>query len=120
MSHNKCLYCYKALPENAVGDFHEQCSLDFYQTAGNNDMHLKNFSMINMGDQWTISPAYDLLNVSIVNSLDTEELALTLEGKKRKLQWEHFVRLGTLLGLNNKQINGVAKRFLKNRPLAFQ
>jgi len=88
--------------------------------TGNNDMHLKNFSMINLGAQWTMSPAYDLLNVSIANPLDTEELALTLDGKKRKLQWEHFARLGTLLGLNNKQINGIAKRFLKNRPLTLQ
>ncbi|WP_256009140.1 HipA domain-containing protein [Desertivirga xinjiangensis] len=88
--------------------------------TGNNDMHLKNFSMINRGDRWTLAPAYDLLNVAIVNPEDTEELALTLEGKKRKLQWQHFERLGTTLGLNKKQINGIAKRFQKNKVLAFE
>lgn len=88
--------------------------------TGNNDMHLKNFSMINTGNRWTLAPAYDLLNVSIVNPDDTEELALTLEGKKKKLKWEHFERLGSMLGLNDKQINGIAKRFQKNKPLATQ
>jgi serine/threonine-protein kinase HipA len=85
---------------------------------GNNDMHLKNFSMLYSGDSWTLAPAYDLLNVAIVNPDDTEELALTLEGKKKKLQWEHFERLGIQLGLNEKQIKGIAKRFQKNKAIA--
>lgn len=88
--------------------------------TGNNDMHLKNFSMIRSGATWTLAPAYDLLNVTIVNPDDTEELALTLEGKKKKLQWEHFERLGIGLGLNKKQILSIAKRFQKNKPVAIQ
>ncbi|PRD47685.1 HipA domain-containing protein [Sphingobacterium haloxyli] len=86
--------------------------------TGNNDMHLKNFSMVFQNNKWALAPAYDLLNVAIINPEDTEELALTLEGKKRKLQWEHFQRFGALLGLNNKQIEGVAKRFKKRKPVA--
>ena len=88
--------------------------------TGNNDMHLKNFSMINIGNQWTLAPAYDLLNVAIVNPDDTEELALTLEGKKKKLKWEHFERLGKLLELNDKQLKGIANRFRKNKSIAIQ
>ncbi|TDE01119.1 HipA domain-containing protein [Flavobacterium hiemivividum] len=88
--------------------------------TGNNDMHLKNFSMINTGDTWTLAPAYDLLNVAIANPEDTEELALTLDGKKKKLKWEHFERLGKSLDLNDKQIKGIAKRFQKNKPIAIQ
>jgi len=88
--------------------------------TGNNDMHLKNFSMIFQNNNWTLSPAYDLLNVAIANPEDTEELALTLEGKKRKLDWEHFQRLGLLLGLNTKQINGMANRFQKGKSVALQ
>lgn len=87
--------------------------------TGNNDMHLKNFSMIDAGGRWTLSPAYDLLNVAIVNPEDTEELALTLEGKKKKLKWVHFEHLGQTMGLNDKQINGIAKRFQKNKKSAF-
>jgi serine/threonine-protein kinase HipA len=87
--------------------------------TGNNDMHLKNFSMIDAGGRWTLSPAYDLLNVVILNPEDTEELALTLEGKKKKLKWVHFEHLGQTMGLNDKQIQGIAKRFQKNKKLAF-
>src|SRR5690606_9992345 len=90
----------------------------FCLLTGNNDMHLKNFSMINRDNEWTLAPAYDLLNVAIVNPEDTEELALTLEGKKRKLRWENFERLGRLLALNDKQIIGIAKRFKRNKSVA--
>lgn len=88
--------------------------------TGNNDMHLKNFSMINIGDKWTLAPAYDLLNVAIVNPDDTEELALTLEGKKKKIKWENFEQLGKMLELNDKQIGSIKKRFLKNKNIAIQ
>lgn len=88
--------------------------------TGNNDMHLKNFSMIQNGEEWKLSPAYDLLNVAIVNPNDDEELALTLEGKKKKLKRENFIKLGQGLGLNAKQIQGVFKRMEENKVKAFQ
>ena len=86
--------------------------------TGNNDMHLKNFSMINNANNWTLAPAYDLLNVAIINPDDTEELALTLDGKKKKLKWENFENLAKLLDIKDKQILGVAKRFKKNKSKA--
>jgi len=49
---------------------------------GNNDIHLKNFSMIQNKEKWILAPFYDLLNVSIILPEDTEELALTMEEKK--------------------------------------
>ena len=114
---------------NALNEYSDNTLLDklyflelgiFSFLTGNNDMHLKNFSMIHFGETWTLAPAYDLLNVAIVNPNDTEELALTLEGKKRKLKWENFEKLGVNLGLNEKQIEGIAKRFQKNKPIAIQ
>jgi serine/threonine-protein kinase HipA len=87
----------------------------FSYLTGNSDMHLKNFSMINNGKNWALAPAYDLLNVNIVNPSDDEELALTLEGKKKKLKPEHFQHLAEGLGLNQRQINNTYKRFLKAR-----
>ncbi|MGA9590204.1 MAG: HipA domain-containing protein [Salegentibacter sp.] len=111
----------------AIGTYSGNTLLDklyFFEIAvfsfltGNNDMHLKNFSLIKRGDIWTLSPAYDLLNVSIVNPDDDEELALTLQGKKRKLKKEHFERLAENLELNRKQLNSVFKRFAKNKQLA--
>lgn len=86
--------------------------------TGNNDMHLKNFSLIESRSGWVLSPAYDLLNVSIVNPDDEEEFALTLGGKKKKLKHEHFEQLGTGLGLNDKQMEGALKRIVKNKPKA--
>ncbi|MFY7988056.1 MAG: HipA domain-containing protein [Flavobacterium sp.] len=111
----------------ALNDYSNNTLLDklyFFEISifsfltGNNDMHLKNFSMINNANNWTLAPAYDLLNVAIINPDDTEELALTLEGKKKKLKWENFEKLGKLLDLKDKQIMGIVKRFKKNKPKA--
>jgi serine/threonine-protein kinase HipA len=86
--------------------------------SGNNDMHLKNFSMIESHSCWVLAPAYDLLNVAIVLPEDTEELALTLAGKKQKLKREHFEVLGEELGMNLKQIKGAFNRMIKNKSSA--
>ncbi len=83
--------------------------------TGNNDMHLKNFSMIESTSGWILSPSYDLLNVAIVNPDDKEELALTLNGKKKKFTKEHFVQFGENLGLTTKQIITVFNRFQKKK-----
>jgi serine/threonine-protein kinase HipA len=78
-------------------------------------MHLKNFSMIESPSGWVLSPAYDLLNVSILNPGDDEELALTLAGKKREFRRGHFEQFGRGLGLSDKQIEGAFKRMTRNR-----
>lgn len=88
--------------------------------TGNNDMHLKNFSMIESPSGWVLSPAYDLLNATILNPDDEEELALTLAGKKKKLKREYFVQLGEGLGLTDKQIQGAFNRIKSNTPKAIQ
>lgn len=111
----------------ALNEFSDNTLLDklyflelgiFSFLTGNNDMHLKNFSMINSEGIWTLAPAYDLLNVAIINPEDQEELALTLDGKKKKLKWEHFEKLGVGLGLNEKQLKGISNRFRKNKQIA--
>lgn len=86
--------------------------------TGNNDMHLKNFSMIEGPSGWVLSPAYDLLNVAIIFPEDPEELALTLVGKKKKLKREHFEQLGNSLDLTPKQIKGSFNRMMKNKSKA--
>ena len=98
--------------------FHELAIFSFL--TGNNDMHLKNFSMIESSSGWVLAPAYDLLNVAIIIPEDTEELALTLDGKKKKLNWKHFEKLGFGLGLTYKQIQGVKNRMIKNKPKAVE
>lgn len=103
--------------ENTLLDkiFFFELSLFSFLT-GNNDMHLKNFSMIEGPSGWVLAPAYDLLNVSIINPNDKEELALTLEGKRSKFKKEHFIEFGNSLGLTQKQINSAFKRMVKNKP----
>lgn len=78
--------------------------------VGNNDMHLKNFSMLLLEDKWSLAPAYDLLNVKIVLPKDSEELALKLGGKKKKLNRAYFERFAVVLGLNPKQVLSVFNR----------
>lgn len=108
-----------AYSENPLLDslFYFELALFSFLT-GNNDMHLKNFSMIESPVGWILSPAYDLLNVNIVNPRDTEELALTLKGRKKKLNQSHFIELGSGLGLTEKQISNSFKRMVENKPLA--
>lgn len=91
----------------------------FVFLTGNNDMHLKNFSMIESSLGWMFSPAYDLLNVAIVFPEDTEELALTLIGKKKKLKREHFEQFGKGLGLTTKQIKGTFNRMIIHKSSAY-
>lgn len=59
--------------------------------VGNEDMHLKNFSIIYRDDVITLSPAYDLLNTTIILPHPEEELALPLNGKKNRLKQQDLV-----------------------------
>jgi serine/threonine-protein kinase HipA len=58
---------------------------------GNEDMHLKNFSIIRRKDVISLSPAYDLLNTTIVLPKPEAELALPLNARKNKLKRHDFL-----------------------------
>ena len=53
--------------------------------TGNADMHLKNFSLLRHEEGYRLAPAYDLLPTKLVLPADMEESALTVDGKKRRL-----------------------------------
>ena len=76
----------------------------FCFVTGNNDMHLKNFSLYRPADSYQLAPAYDLVNVSIANPNDKEELALTLSGRKNKLKLDHFLQAAATMGLEEKVV----------------
>lgn len=59
--------------------------------VGNEDMHLKNFSIIRNGDVISLTPAYDLLNTTIVLPQPEEEQALPLNARKNKLKRQDFL-----------------------------
>ncbi|THF49210.1 HipA domain-containing protein [Flavobacterium supellecticarium] len=110
-----------------VGELSANTLLDkvrFFELAlfnfiiGNNDMHLKNFSMFLSDIGWVLSPAYDLLNVKMILPKDEEDTALFLGGKKSNFSKVYFERFGVILGLNEKQIRSVYKRLEKWLPQA--
>lgn len=85
----------------------------FSYLVGNNDMHLKNFSVLHQPAGVVLSPAYDLLNVNLVNPKDKEEMALTLNGKKNKIKLADFSALAETLGINEKVYTNRYKHFSK-------
>ena len=76
----------------------------FCFVTGNNDMHLKNFSLYRPSNGYQLSPAYDLINVAIANPEDKEELALSLSGKKSNLKLNDFLRSATTMGLEENVV----------------
>ena len=53
--------------------------------VGNEDMHVKNFSIINRDGKIALSPGYDLLNSTIELNKPEEEIALPVKGEKKNL-----------------------------------
>ena len=58
--------------------------------VGNEDAHLKNYSVLTQDAMVGLTPAYDMLNTSILLSNVREESALPIAGKKSNLNREHF------------------------------
>ncbi|WP_262250392.1 HipA domain-containing protein [Parapedobacter soli] len=79
--------------------------------TGNNDMHLKNFSLMHTDNGILFSPAYDLLNVNVIYPQDREELALTLNARKRKIRRADFDQFATSLGIADKVRDNVYQDF---------
>ena len=83
----------------------------FSWLTGNADMHLKNFSLFKPTDNYMLTPAYELLSTSIVMPEDDEELALTLNGKKKKIKREDFEKAMADSGMDEKSIANLFKKF---------
>jgi serine/threonine-protein kinase HipA len=90
----------------------------FNYLTGNEDAHLKNFSLIRIEGKVELSPVYDLLNSTMV--IDSgEELALPLNGKKNRLKREDFMEYFAKerLGLTDKAIFRTIGELETARPL---
>jgi len=84
--------------------------------TGNADMHLKNFSLLDYRTGMTgLSPAYDLLSTRLVipEKDDNEEMALTLNGRKRNFKLNDFYIFGERLKLTEKQVQNSLNKFSK-------
>ncbi len=110
----KTIAKYSYAPLLDLTDFYEQ--VFFSWLVGNNDMHLKNFSLYAPKGKWSLTPAYDLLNVSMVNPKDTEELALTLNGRKKRIKKSDFVSAMTLSGISPKVFENMLEKYRKHLP----
>lgn len=106
----KLIAKYSSVPKLDLVKYWEQVL--FSWLVGNSDMHLKNYSLFApIGDEYQLTPAYDLLSTSLVIPEDTEELALTLCGKKRKLTVLNFREAMTASGLDEKVCDNIFERF---------
>ena len=84
-------------------------------------MHLKNFSLFcKENGNYTLTPAYDMLSTVLVMPEDIEELALTLNAKKRKISKDDFVKSMQMSGLGNKIIDNIFSKFFKIKDQWFE
>ena len=108
----KAIQRFSAVPKLDMVNYWEQ--VVFSWITGNADMHLKNFSLYSKEQgKYLLTPAYDMLSTALVMPEDTEELALTLNGKKRKIKKADFVASMQALGLEEKVINNIFAKFTK-------
>ena len=107
------------VPKLDVVNYWEQ--VVFSWITGNADMHLKNFSLYSKEPgKYVLTPAYDMLSTALVMPEDTEELALTLNGKKRKIKKTDFVTSMQASGLEDKVIEKIFNKFAKAKEKWFE
>jgi len=112
----KAVLKYSANPGLDVINFYEMVIFSFL--TGNSDMHLKNFSLIkNSASRYNLCPAYDMVASQLVVEGDDEELALTLNGKKKKLKQNDFVVAMKSAGISEKSISNIFSKFEKALPM---
>ena len=116
----KAIQRFSSVPKLDMVNYWEQ--VVFSWITGNADMHLKNFSLYSKEQgKYMLTPAYDMLSTVLVMPEDKEELALTLNGKKRKIKKEDFITSMQASGLEDKVINNIFAKFakIKDRWFAF-
>ena len=92
--------------------------LIFNYLIGNEDMHLKNFSLITRNKIIQLAPAYDFINTSIALGNPKEQIALPLNGKKNNLTRKDIVDYygNKKLGLNAVTITRILSQLQASTP----
>lgn len=106
----KAIILYSANPIFDIISFFEQVLFSYL--TGNADMHLKNFSLIDdpvLGN--VLSPAYDMVASNLVVKGDTEEMALTLNGKKRKITRKDFLSAINRFDVDARVVENIFNKF---------
>lgn len=108
----KAILHYSSMPRMDSTNFMEV--LLFSWIMGNNDMHLKNFSLYEPREgMLRLTPAYDLLNAAIVNPSDKEELALSLNGRKSKIKGDDFLKAAQTVGIPENVMRNLFEKYKK-------
>src|SRR5574344_2044513 len=68
----------------------------------------------------TLTTAYYMFSTVLVMPEDTEEMALTLNGKKRKITKSDFIKSITNSGIGEKVIDNISKKFGHTVPKWFE
>lgn len=92
----------------------------FSFVIGNSDMHLKNFSLIEneaASQQYVLSEAYDMLPVSVLLPEDTEQMALTVNGKKRNIRRNDFLAFAKTSGIPRDAAVKMMQRMIAMKPV---
>jgi serine/threonine-protein kinase HipA len=113
----KAILRHSANPRLDVINFFEVVLFSFL--TGNADMHLKNFSLIDLDerDGMSLATAYDLLSTALVMPSDDEDLALTLNGKKKRITFKDFKTAFKTLSVDEVVQDRMFRRFSKARPV---
>ena len=101
----KAIAAYSSTPRLDLVNFMQVLLFSF--VTGNNDMHLKNFSLYRPKALYQLSPAYDLLNVAIANPKDKEEMALSINGKKAQTKLADFLKASDTMGIEQRVTLGL-------------
>ena len=110
----KAIARFSSVPKLDLVNYWEQVL--FSWITGNADMHLKNFSLYSMQrGAYQLTPAYDMLSTALVMPEDTEELALTLNGKKSKIIRSDFEIAMRASDLDEKVTANIFNKFFKAR-----
>lgn len=108
----KAIVKYSTNPGLDLVNFSELVLFSFL--TGNADMHLKNFSLIyDPTNGPVLSPAYDMLSTVLVNPKDDEDLALNLNGRKKKINRKDFESAFSAMKLDAKQQTNIFAKMAK-------
>ena len=110
----KAIRKYSSNPQLDMVDFLEL--VYFSWLTGNNDMHLKNFSLYSPAGEPVLTPAYDLLSAAISNPDDDEEMALNLNGKKKRINDADFLAAFRTCGVSEKVYLNLKKKYVDLLP----
>lgn len=114
----KAIIKYSTRPGLDVINYYEQVVFSFL--TGNADMHLKNFSLLHQPEVGPLlAPAYDMVATAVVNPADDEDLALTLNGKKKRIKRSDFTAAFNTSKLTQKQQENIFDKMIKAKSKWF-